>query len=147
MIQRLWRLQKNKCIIIFPRPKQLSNDNANSVSALYHAAKHMIKNNYDFDIFAYLQVTEPLRPKNILNECIDNLKKNKNINSSFAGYIVKKNFWFKTQKNYKMISPPRESLLPRQKRKPIYREDCGIALASRKKFLLIKKKFTKIQLK
>ncbi len=132
--------KKNKCIIIFPRPKQLSNDNANSVSALYHAAKHMIKNNYDFDIFAYLQVTEPLRPKNILNECIDNLKKNKNINSSFAGYIVKKNFWFKTQKNYKMISPPRESLLPRQKRKPIYREDCGIALASRKKVLINKKK-------
>ena len=40
----------------------------------YITQKHMIKNNYDFDIFAYLQVTEPLRPKNILNECIDNLK-------------------------------------------------------------------------
>ena len=58
----------------------------------------MIKNNYDFDIFAYLQVTEPFRPKNILQECIDNLVNNKNINSSFAGYKVKKNFWFKIGK-------------------------------------------------
>jgi len=132
--------KKNKCIVIFPRPKVLSNDTASSVAALYHAAKHMIKNNYDFDIFAYLQVTEPFRPKNILQECIDNLINNKNINSSFAGYKVKKNFWFKIGKNYKMISPLRESFLPRQKRNPIFREDCGIALASRKKVLINKKK-------
>ena len=56
-------IAKNKCTVIFPRPMKLSNDTASSVSALYHAAKHMIKNNYDFDIFAYLQVTEPLDQK------------------------------------------------------------------------------------
>ena len=39
-----------------------------------------------------------------------------------------------------MISPLSESFSPRQKRKPILREDCGIALASRKKVLINKKK-------
>ena len=132
--------KKNKCIVIFPRPKQFSDDRASSISALYHAAKYMLIKNYNFDIFAYLQVTEPLRPKNILSECIDILKKNKKINSSFAGYEVKKNFWYKTKSSYRMISPFKESFLPRQKRKPIFREDCGVALASRTKVLLNKKK-------
>ena len=132
--------EKNKCIVIFPRPKKLSNDTASSFSALYHAAMQMLKNNYDFEIFAYLQVTEPLRPKNILKECINNLINDKNINSSFAGYKVKKNFWFHTGASYKMISQLSDSFLPRQKRKPIFREDCGIALASRKEVLINKKK-------
>ena len=104
--------KKNKCIVIFPRPKTLSNDVASSFSALYHAANYMLKKKYDFDIFAYQQVTEPLRPKNILRDCIENLKKNKNINSSFAGYEVKKNFWFQEKKNYRMISPFAESQSP-----------------------------------
>ena len=39
-----------------------------------------------------------------------------------------------------MLSSLRESYSPRQTRKPIYREDCGISLASRKKVLIQNKK-------
>ena len=132
--------KKNGCLIIYPRPKSLSNSKASSLEALRHAALHMIKKNYDFDIFCYLQITEPLRPKNILEACIKNLKKNKNLNSSFAAYVMKKNFWLGNGNNLKRISPESESIYPRQKRKPIYREDCGISLASRKKVLIQYKK-------
>ena len=31
--------KKNKCFVIFPRPKKLSNDNAPTEAALYHALK------------------------------------------------------------------------------------------------------------
>lgn len=131
---------KNKCIVIYPRPKNLSNDNASSFSALYHAAKYISQSQFNFDYFCYLQITEPLRPKHILQKCIDNLKKNKKLNSSFAGYVLKKNFWFKSKKDYKLISSLSESYLPRQKRKPIYREDCGVALVSKKSVLMKKNK-------
>ena len=132
--------KKNRCLVIYPRPNFLTSDKATSLDALRHAALKMIKKNYDFDIFCYLQITEPLRPKNILEKCIKNLKKNKNLNSSFAAYIMKKNFWFDNGKKLKMISSLRESYSPRQTRKPIYREDCGISLASRKKVLIQNKK-------
>jgi CMP-N-acetylneuraminic acid synthetase len=132
--------KKNKCIVIYPRPKKLSNDTASSFSALYHAANYMLKNNYDFEIFSYLQITEPLRPKNILAKCINNLKIDDKINSSFAGFEMKKNFWFQYNRDFKMISYVGGSKLPRQKRKAIFRQDCGIALASRKKVLINMKK-------
>ena len=132
--------KKNRCLVIYPRPKFLASDKATSLDTLRHAALQMIKKNYDFDIFCYLQVTEPLRPKNILETCINNLKKNKNLNSSFTAYIMKKNFWFSNGKKLTMISSLQERNLPRQTRKPIYREDCGISLASRKKVLIQNKK-------
>ncbi len=132
--------KKNKCILIYPRPKYLSHDNSISLYALQHAAKHIIDMGYDFDIYGFLQITEPLRPKFILDKCIQKLKKNKKINSVFAGFTFKKNFWINRNKNFKIISPVIESMIPRQKRKIIYREDCGVSLASRKNVLLKKNK-------
>ena len=132
--------KKNKCILIYPRPKYLSHDNAISLYALQHAAKYIIDMGYNFDIYGFLQITEPLRPKFILDKCIQKLKKNKKINSVFAGFTFKKNFWINKNKNFKIISPVIESTIPRQKRKIIYREDCGVSLASRKNVLLKKNK-------
>ena len=110
------------------------------MSALYHAANQIVKNEFDFEFFCYLQITEPLRPKNILQDCIKNLKSNSKINSSFAGFVLKKNFWTSHKNDYKLISSLSESYLPRQKRNPIYREDCGVALVSRKNVLIKNKK-------
>tara|TARA_Y100000816_G_scaffold97566_1_gene67877 strand:+ start:2917 stop:3621 length:705 start_codon:yes stop_codon:yes gene_type:complete len=132
--------KRNKCILIYPRPKYLSHDNAISLYALQHAAKYIIDMGYNFDIYGFLQITEPLRPKFILDKCIQKLKKNKKINSVFAGFTFKKNFWINKNKNFKIISPVIESTIPRQKRKIIYREDCGVSLASRKNVLLKKNK-------
>ena len=57
--------------------------------------------------------------------------------SSFAGYIMHKNFWILKANNFKKINYSKIDHQPRQTRKCIYREDSGIALASRYK--LIKK--------
>ena len=122
---------KNKCFVIYPRPKNLSDDKAVSVEVLKHAAKIVEKKFGKFDIYAYMQVTEPLRPSNIIDKCINNLQRNKKLSSSFAGYEIKSNFWMKFKNNYKLIIPASETKKPRQNRKIIYREDCGVALASR----------------
>ena len=62
--------------------------------------------------------------------------KNKKLDSSFAGYKMHKNFWVFKKKYYK-INSSLINYLPRQKRQTIFREDTGIALASR--YRLIKK--------
>ena len=132
--------KKNKCILIYPRPKHLSQDKSISLHALKHAADYIIKKGYDFDIFGFLQITEPLRPADILDVCINILKKKKKINSVFAGFAFKKNFWTIKNSSFKMLSSRSESFIPRQKRKFIYREDCGVSLASRKDVLMKKNK-------
>jgi CMP-N-acetylneuraminic acid synthetase len=105
--------KKHKCIVIYPRPKKLSNDKAKTKPALLHAAKYFINNIGIFDIYAYLQITEPLRPKNILNLCIKKLMDNNKIDSAFAGYEMHKNFWIKDKSTFTRISPLNEINLPR----------------------------------
>ena len=100
-------------------------------------ARKFHKTKGKIDIYAYLQVTEPIRPKNILDKCIKNLIKNNSIESSFAGYVMHKNFWIKKQKKYLKLNKSKINFLPRQNRQKIYREDTGISLASR--YSLIKK--------
>ena len=83
--------KKYNCDVIFPRPKKLSNDTASSLSALKHAIKEFENIYGRIDILSYLQATEPLRPKNILNKCFKYVIKN-NYNSAFAGFVYHKNF-------------------------------------------------------
>lgn len=127
---------KMNCYSIFPRPRKFSNDSARSEPAIKHALDCFIKDFGKIDIYAYLQVTEPLRPKKILDKCIINLIKNRKLESSFAGYVMHKNFWVFKKKFFK-INSSSINYLPRQKRQTIFREDTGIALASR--YHLIKK--------
>ena len=61
-------------------------------------------------------MTEPIRPKNILDKCIKNLIKNKSLESSFAGYVMHKNFWIKKQKKYLKLNKSKVNFLPRQNR-------------------------------
>ena len=131
---------KNKCVVIYPRPKKLSNDHASSIDALSHAVKFFLKTHGDFEIFTFLQVTEPLRPHKIMDKCIEILLNKKKINSAFAGYEYKKNFWMGNNNKYSLLSDINERNKPRQKRKPIFREDCGVALASKKDIVLKKNK-------
>ena len=127
--------KKNKCFVIFPRPKKLSNDNAPTEVALYHALKIYETKKKKVDIIAYVQVTEPFRPKGILDKCVRKLFKNKKIDSCFAAYSQHKNFWIRKSNELIRISNYNERYMRRQTKKPILREDTGIALATKAKFI------------
>ena len=130
--------KKYNCFIIYPRPKKLSNDMSKSEPAIKHALKNFEKKIGNFEVFAYLQITEPFRPKGILDKCIKNLLKNKKIQSSFAGYVFHKNFWESTRGKFSKINKnDKNNYLPRQKKSEVIREDTGVALASR--YSLIKR--------
>ena len=126
---------KYKCFVIFPRPKKLSNDNATSEMALKHALNIYEKKFGKVDITAYTQVTEPNKPVGIMDKCIEKLIKNKKIDSCFAAYKQQKNFWIQEKGFLKRISPFEERYKPRQKKKSVFREDTGIALATRSKYI------------
>tara|TARA_A100000164_G_C21758985_1_gene700638 strand:- start:281 stop:955 length:675 start_codon:yes stop_codon:yes gene_type:complete len=135
---RIAKISKNeKCYTIFPRPKKLSDDFSSSEAALKHALKIFENKISKIDIVAYVQLTEPFRPPGILDKCIRVLINNKKIDSCFAAFEQKKNFWVNSGKNLKRISPSEERYKPRQKKKSVFREDTGIALATRSKFIKI----------
>ncbi len=127
--------KKNKCFTIFPRPKILSSDTATTEAALRHALK-IYENRYGMtNIVTYAQVTEPFRPKNIMDKCIKTLIKNNKVDSCFASFKQKKNFWIMKNNFLQRLTPFKERFKPRQIKKPVYREDTGIALATKSKFV------------
>ena len=113
--------KKYGCFTIFPRPKKYSQDGSRSEPAIRHALDLFAKAKGKIDIYAFLQVTEPLRPKYILDRCIQNLIKNKKIDSSFAGYIMHKNFWALRKGIFKKLNFSKIDHKPRQNRESIFR--------------------------
>ena len=73
-IQRISDREKVK---FFKRPKKISGDKADVYFAVVHALSK-IKNSKKYKYIALLQVTSPLRPKNLIFNAIKILKKNKN---------------------------------------------------------------------
>lgn len=116
----------------FLRPKPLSNDSAKSESALKHAISWLNENeNYEPDIVVYLQITDPFRKKDMIDKCVEKLINNPKLDSAFMALTTHKNYWRKKNGKFIKLANDIESDAPRQIKEPIYREDTGIALASR----------------
>ena len=121
----------------FLRPKELSSDMTTSEESLKHALTYLNeKENYFPDIILYLQITEPFRPKNIIDDCIECMLDNNDLDSVFAGHIKHKNYWEEKNGRFIRISKSSQSALPRQVKTPVLREDTGIALATKSSVIL-----------
>ena len=132
--------KKEGAEVPFIRPSYLSNDESTSEVALKHAVQWLSQNeHYEPDIIVYLQVTEPLRPVNIIDDCINVLIQDKSIDSAFAGFQTHKNYWRINKNNSNKAYSLSKDIpygIRRQDREPIYREDTGIALAVRRAVVL-----------
>jgi len=114
----------------FRRPPELSGDNVPSISFLQHAVDWLeSQNNYRIDIVVYLQVTDVFRKKYMLEETIGRLLADPGLDSVFVGYPTHKNFWKKDAVGYRRIDEPEDKV--RQLKEPVFREDLGLACASR----------------
>jgi len=121
----------------FLRPRELSSDLVTSEESLRHALTFLNEQeNYFPDIVLYLQITEPFRPKNIIDDCIECMLDNDELDSVFAGHIKHKNYWEEKNGNFIRISRSSQSALPRQIKNPVFREDTGIALATKSRVVL-----------
>lgn len=111
---------------IIKRPKKLAGDYVPSAPVLKNAIKQLEKKeNYQPEIVVYLQPTDIFRPKGIIDKAIKKLLEKPQLDSIFAVYPTHKNFWQKTQKNYKRLNKKGIKLV-RQAKEPIFREDTGL---------------------
>jgi CMP-N,N'-diacetyllegionaminic acid synthase len=118
----------------FMRPAELAIDTASTESVLQHAIQWLDeKEGYRADIAVFLQPTDIFRKKWMLRDVIQKLIDDPQLDSAFVAYETHKNFW-------RIINgtPTRLADIPygaRQKREHIYREDTGIACATRADFI------------
>ncbi len=94
------KISSDEKIKFFKRPKNISGDNANVYFAVVHALKKIeIKKKYKY--IALLQPTSPIRPKNIISNGINILKRNKQFQNLIhlertsykIGFLSKINEW------------------------------------------------------
>lgn len=60
---------------IIDRPAEFAGDHATTASAMKHAVQYLMDKGVEFDYVVLLQATNPLRPKNLLNEAIEIIEK------------------------------------------------------------------------
>ncbi|WP_029008295.1 cytidylyltransferase domain-containing protein [Azospirillum halopraeferens] len=85
-----------------------------------------------FDIVVFLQPTDIFRDPAWITRAVTLLKERPELESVFAAYKTHKNFWYRTPEGeLKRVFDWMAVYGPRQTRTPIYREDTGLACASR----------------
>ena len=118
--------------IPFIRPPEYATDNSTSEIALKHAVKWLKDSeNYIAHIVVYLQTTDLFRKKGMIDQCVSALLDDSTIDSAFMGLKTHKNYWRKIDGGFVRLAEDIPYGTPRQIREPIYREDTGIALATR----------------
>jgi CMP-N,N'-diacetyllegionaminic acid synthase len=127
----------NNAEVPFIRPNDLANDTATSEVALKHAVEWLRDHeNYKVDIVVYLQTTDLFRSKSMIDDCIEVLLNQPEIDSAFMGLEVHKNYWRIVNGKFKRLADDIPYGIPRQQREPLYREDTGLALATRSAVIL-----------
>lgn len=113
------------------RSEEFSSDTATSISVLQSIALNLQQADRLPDFFAYIQLTEPFRPKSILDDCVSTLIENSCYDTAFAALETHKNYWVSPYTSPRLLTKPLSSETPRQSKSPVYREDTGIALVVR----------------
>jgi CMP-N,N'-diacetyllegionaminic acid synthase len=114
----------------FLRPAPLANDSASIEDALLHAM-HWLENieGSFYDIVVLLQATDVFRSANIISKVVDSLIRDPGLDTALAVKPDFKNYWMCQKGKANRIW--NHKYIPRQVRTPLYREDTGVALASR----------------
>lgn len=120
--------------IPFKRPTELAADDATTESVLQHAVLWLEQvEKYRVDIVVFLQPTDIFRKEWMLRTVIERLLEEPAIDSAFVAFETHKNFWRNRDGNpVRLMDIPYG---PRQKREHVYREDTGIACATRASFI------------
>lgn len=119
----------------FKRPEELATDLAPTEPVLKHAVEWLETNtDYKVDIVVFLQPTDIFRKKWMIETVVQRLLDNEDIDSAFVAYKTHKNFWRKVEGKWVRLAPD-IAYGPRQKREALYREDTGLACATRAEFI------------
>ena len=118
----------------FMRPQPLATDTATSESVLVHALQWLEENGDSPDIIVYLQPTEPFRSPGMIDSCVECLIRDPAVDSAFMAAIDHKNYWREDAAGsgkFSRLAVDISPGAPRQSKQPLYRENTGVALATR----------------
>lgn len=73
--EEIKQISRNVGAEIIDRPVEFAGDHATTASAMKHAVQYLMDKGFEFDYVVLLQATNPLRPKNLLNEAIEIIEK------------------------------------------------------------------------
>ena len=115
------------------RPTNLAQDDTTTETTLKYALNNFENlNNIRFDICVFLTCTDIFRSVNWITSAIERLESDSTLDSVFAASSTHKNYWHKDKNGkFKRILREMKFYSSRQEKKPIYREDTGLACASR----------------
>ena len=113
------------------RPPELAQDLTPTEPVLAHAVEWLEREEkYRVDIVVFLQPTDIFRKRSMIDETVKCLLDDPEVESAFVAYKTHKNFWRKKDGKFVRLAPDL-AYGPRQKKEPVYREDTGLACATR----------------
>ena len=116
----------------FLRKKKYSGDLVSTEETLKNALEEYEEyKGIRYDICVFLTCTNIFRKFLFIKEAVQNLKTYNFIESSFVVKKIYKHFWHEDKKQLKKVLPWMKEYTSRQIAPKLYREDTGIALASR----------------
>tara|TARA_B100001063_G_C16735870_1_gene541941 strand:- start:74 stop:793 length:720 start_codon:yes stop_codon:yes gene_type:complete len=119
----------------FLRPKKFAKDFTTTEETLQNAlAQAESYYGYKFDICVFLSPTNIFRKISWIKTAVSILKKNKNYDSAFSVHQIYKHFWHVDKKKPKKILNWMNSYTSRQIAPKLFREDTGLASATKAKF-------------
>ena len=119
----------------FLRKKLFSGDRVTTEKTLQNALLEAEKfYNVKFDICVFLTCTNIFRKASWIKSAVNALKEDRNIDSAFSVHSFYKHVWHLKGKKFEKVSKWMKSYTSRQTGQKLYREDTGLASATRAKF-------------
>ena len=120
-------------IVPFIRPPELAQDLTSTEDTLQHALFEYEKmTGKEFKVAVFLTATDIFRRVEWIVDVVNRLKSNPILESVFVGLATHKNYWNQqSDGSWKRLKPWMSTYTSRQVKKPIIREDTGLACASR----------------
>ena len=119
----------------FLRKKKFSGDRVTTEQTLQNALLEA-ENYYNekYNICVFLTCTNIFRKASWIKTAVNSLKKNKKIDSAFSVHSFYKHVWHKRRGKFEKVSKWMNSYTSRQIGNKLYREDTGLASATRSIF-------------
>lgn len=116
---------------------ELTSDTATTEDTLAHALVWLKENEgYEVDILVYLQTTDLFRRRGWIDEVVRRLQEDPTLETAFVAHKTHKNFWKEADNGTFEPLGAYTGHTSRQRKKPVYREDTGLASATRARLLL-----------
>jgi len=120
----------------FRRPAEFAEDASTVEATLQHAVQWLRDQGRMPSIVVYLQITDPFRSPAMIDRCVQTLLSDPGIDSAFMALVTHKNYWRQSRDGWERLAADIPYGVPRQEREPVYREDTGLALATRASVIL-----------